>query len=229
MSEAPTALVFSPHPDDEVIGCGGSCVKLVEAGWRLVVVIVIRRERSFHNDDVSDAAFAEESREASRILGASKLIELEMPSRDVLDSRAVHVALVSHVRRLRPRRVYLPADTEADPEHVAVGRLARQAVWMAQQPFFPEAGERVAPAPELVLGYEVWTPIPSYQYVEDISGVLDRKLRALRAYRSQIQNRPYDQAIAGLNAYRGVMALGGGHAEVFTVLSLTAGQEDGGG
>ena len=88
------------------------------------------------------------------------------------------------LRRIKPQVVYLPHAGEGDREHQMVGDLGMQAVWMAQEPFFPEAGLPQSPPPNLVLGYEVWTPMSQFQHVVDISDVIETKVTAMRAYAS---------------------------------------------
>jgi hypothetical protein len=57
-------------------------------------------------------------------------------------------------------------------------------------------------------------------YVEDITPVLERKLAAVRCYGSQLQQLPYDEGIAGLNAYRGAFLGGCRFAEAVSHLYL---------
>lgn len=109
---------------------------------------------------------------------------------------------------------------EGDREHRMVSDLGLQALWAAQEPFFPEAGPTQGPAPDLVLGYEVWTPMPSFQHVVDIGTTIETKVTAMRAYASQLRIRDYESAIRGLGAYRGATTAGSGTAEVFSVLYL---------
>jgi LmbE family N-acetylglucosaminyl deacetylase len=56
--------------------------------------------------------------------------------------------------------------------------------------------------------------------VEDITGVLSRKLRALRAHRSQLGEFDYVKAVSGLNQFRGALAGRCRFAEVFQTLSI---------
>src|SRR5439155_301093 len=54
-----------------------------------------------------------------------------------------------------------------------------------------------------------------HDHVEDISGVMARKLKAVRCYRSQLGHFHYDAAVRGLNRYRGALAARCRYAEVF--------------
>lgn len=218
-------LVIAPHPDDEVIGCGGSIAKRVAEGRAVHLIVVIERERSFHDEHVSDAEFDAETTNAAATLGISDVTQLRCPSRGNIDVATTCMLLATHFRRIRPDIVYLPSLNEVDPEHILVGQMGQQMAWMAQEPFFPVAGPALAPPPCLVLGYEVWTPMPRFQYVEDITTTMGVKLAAMRAYASQLRNRPYDRGLEGLGAYRGVMTGAGEYCEVFEVLQLSGSPE----
>ncbi|MFE0577306.1 PIG-L deacetylase family protein [Streptomyces sp. NPDC058874] len=222
MSGITDVLVVAPHPDDDVIGCGGSIAKHVRDGARVTVVIVIGRERSALDDAVSDAEFAAETENAAKALGVHRCVRFEEPSRDFVLSRRVHMDLVRVMREVRPQVVYLPHDNDDDVEHRMVHQLTTEALWMAQSDFFQETGGRAMPAPRLVLGYEVWAPMARFQYAEDIDGQIETKVEAMRAYVSQLRHAAWDEGIRGLARYRGAVSAGSGHAEVFQVLSLGA-------
>ncbi len=66
-----------------------------------------------------------------------------------------------------------------------------------------------------VRAYEVWTPLAEFDDFVDISTVMAQKLRAVRAYRSQLEDFRYDRAVEGLNQYRGALAGRVDFAEVF--------------
>jgi LmbE family N-acetylglucosaminyl deacetylase len=69
--------------------------------------------------------------------------------------------------------------------------------------------------PPALLGYEFWTPLSEYDRAENISQTMERKLQAVRAHRSQINQIRYDRAVSALNEYRGTMTQVGRYAEVF--------------
>lgn len=212
-------LVVAPHPDDEVIGCGGSIAKHASAGSEVTVVIVIRRERGLRDTEVTDEEFAAETTDACRVLGVHRLITLEEPSRDFAPDRRLHLALVEVLREVRPDIVYLPHREDGDAEHRAVHELTMEALWMSQSDFFEEAGPP-APAPRLVLGYEIWAPLVAAQYTEDVTAHIEDKVRAMRCYRSQLRHAAWDEAVRGLAAYRAAITTGHGHREAFEVVRL---------
>ncbi|MCF3118639.1 MULTISPECIES: PIG-L deacetylase family protein [Streptomyces] len=214
-------LVVAPHPDDDVIGCGASMAKHASEGAEVTVAVVIGRERSLYDTERTDADFADETRKANAALGVHRCVVLDEPSRDFQLTRRVHLDLVRLIRETRPDLVYVPHRHDGDVEHRMVHQLAMESLWMATSAFFGETGEP-APAPRLVLGYEVWAPLPEYQYAEDVTGFVDRKVEAMRAYASQLRHAAWDDAVVALARYRGAVATGTDHAEVFEVLSLGA-------
>lgn len=211
-------LAIAPHPDDELIGAGGSLIKHSGAGCHVSLLQVVGREPTL-GAGIGPEEYAAEIEVARERLGAFECVNLGAPSRDLSLSRRWRMALTSAIRRVKPDIVYLPHAGEADREHQLVHELAVDALWMAGSEFFPEAGRPCAP-PGLVLGYEVWTPMARHSYVEDITDVLQAKVHAMRAYRSQLRHVPWDAAIEGLARYRGASAQGGGAAEVFEVIRL---------
>jgi N-acetylglucosamine malate deacetylase 1 len=72
-----------------------------------------------------------------------------------------------------------------------------------------------------VLMYEIWTPLQRLDEIVDISHFLQKKLAAVRAYRSQCAVVGFVEAVRGLNRYRGEMHSwpGGDYAEVFARLT----------
>ena len=214
-------VAIAPHPDDEIIGAGGSLIAHARAGAEITTVHVVERDRSTLDHETDDDGFQAEIAKANDVLGVNHCVQLFCRSRGLLPSRELRLALVRVLRQHRPEIVYIPHSDETDQEHELVHRLSMDALWMASSRFFAEAGTEPSPAPTLVLGYEVWTPMRRFSHVQDISDVLEEKVEAMRAYTSQLRLARWDSAIRGLAHYRGAVSLGGGAAEVFDVLRLT--------
>jgi LmbE family N-acetylglucosaminyl deacetylase len=115
------------------------------------------------------------------------------------------------LEREDPRLVYLPHEGEEHPDHKATLPIVRRVL----------LGRA---APPVLAAYEVWTPLPGYDEVKDVSAVMDRKLEAIRCYRSQVTYYRYDRAAQGLGQYRGALAGRCHYAEVFRHVALTAEQ-----
>jgi N-acetylglucosamine malate deacetylase 1 len=213
------SIVFAPHPDDEVIGCGGSLLHATRRGEPVHVVTLGARLSSPPEQHLSEQDYLQETLDAHAVLGVSSHAALQIEPRTLTLTRELTLILVTQLRACRARFVYMPHAGEVDLEHRTTAAAALEALWMAQSPYFPECGPPMPP-PELVLGYEVWTPLSSFQLAVDISDTLEEKKKAMNCYRSQALHSDWASAIEGLARYRGVTTGAGAFAEVFQVISL---------
>jgi len=199
-------LVIAPHPDDEAIGCGGAICLHRQRGDAVRVVFLTSGELGLKHLPREQAwqVREEEARAAAAVLGLTGLTFLRLPDWFLGDGVAeAAAALRPTVERWAPQLVYLPHPQEAHPDHRVALPILRAALRDA------------AARPPALRGYEVWTPLAEYDHVEDITGVMRRKLRAVRCYASQTAHFRYDRAIRGLGQYRGVLAARCRYAEVF--------------
>lgn len=199
-------LVIAPHPDDESIGCGGVICLHAARGDRVEIIFLTSGELGLKHLPREQAWQIREceANSAAKILGAEALTFLRLP--DWFVSEQVEVAaarLEALLVRNTPQVIYLPHASEWHPDHRATLPVLRRAL---------QAG--AVPAPTL-LTYEVWTPLSEYDLVEDITSAMQSKVRAVRCYRSQLDDFHYDRAVYGLNQYRGALAGSCRYAEVF--------------
>ncbi len=152
-----------------------------------------------------------ESEAAAAVLGLGSIEFLRLP--DGRCGEAVAEAgkrLRGLIERFAPDHILLPHPDDGHPDHVACLPIVRAAL-----------GGRGSP-PHL-RGYEVWTPMEAIHYVEDITGVMQRKLEAIGRHASQMAQLRYDLAAAGLSQYRGALMGACPYAEVQCWLSPAAG------
>jgi N-acetylglucosamine malate deacetylase 1 len=206
-------LVIAPHPDDEVLGCGGAIFKHTTCGDRVVAVFLTSGElglKQFPRKQAWKIREAEAKR-AAKILRLSDIRFFRLPDWNSNEQIKRGSRLLAAVlKRERPALIYLPHPNEWHPDH------------QAALPMLQAAAKRAKFTATELRGYEVWTPISEHHHVKDISREMSRKLRALRAHRSQLREFDYERAVRGLNQYRGVTAARTRFAEVFQSLSLTS-------
>jgi len=206
-------LVIAPHPDDETIGCGGALCLHAAKGDRVAVVFLTSGELGLNNLAPRKAWKIRESeaKAAAKHLGIAHLEFLRLPDWAVGEhlKKGAHL-LQPILKREVPEIVYLPHPRDWHPDHQAALPLFRAAM----------RGARL-PTVEL-RAYEVWTPFEAFDDVVDISRVMRRKLRALRAHRSQLGECDYERAVLGLSQYRGALAGKCTYAEVFQTPDLKA-------
>ena len=211
-------LVLSPHPDDESIGCGGTLLRHTKQGDAVHVVFLTSGEKGGHGR--SEAATIrvreQEARNATRILGAQRAEFWREPDGALRATCAAVDRLRQKLIEFRPDTIYVTHDREMHPDHRGAVRLLESSLQAVSR-----RGHAKAWTPT-VLGYEVWTPIQQLDEIVDISAFMQKKLRAVRAYRSQCAVVGFVSAVRGLNRYRGEMHSwpGGDYAEVFTRLTV---------
>jgi len=193
------ALIVSPHPDDLEIGMGGTACLLLEKGVDVVSVIVTDGRRSANPLGISQEELVQtrerEVRTSSEILGVEVSLlgfsDMESDS----NKREFSSRMAEIITNLRPGEIYLPhPEIDKHRTHRTVSRLTLDCLNAAlgESPFECECWF-----------YEVWTPFPSYDRIEDITSFADRKRQAIEAHMSQTSYKDYTDGIMGLNRYRG--------------------------
>lgn len=209
-------LIFAPHPDDEVLGCGGSIVQHAAAGRRVHVVFLSSGEQGVPDTRVGDAVVLreKEARQAAGVLGVGDehLHFLRLPDGGLDPAGATQLRTVlALLRELRPEVVYLPHAGDGSFDHHQAHRLVWRALEMSGSQNHSAAG-RPHWVP-VVLGYEVWAPLFRPSLLVDINEAADPKERALACYGSQ--NKGPGQAE---HTTSGALAMPlGGHREAFAV------------
>ena len=193
------ALIISPHPDDLEIGMGGTACLLLEKGVDVISVVVTDGRRSANPLGITQEQLVRtrelEVRESSEILGVDVSLlgfsDMESPA----NKREFSSRMKKIIIKFRPGEIYLPhPEIDKHKTHRTVSRLTLDCLNAAlgESPFECESWF-----------YEVWTPFPSYDRIEDITSFADRKRRAIEAHRSQTAYKHYTDGIMGLNRYRG--------------------------
>ncbi len=202
-----TALVVAAHPDDEVLGCGGTIARLAQSGWSVHVHILAEgatsrtahRSRSASEDELS--ALSTSAKAANSILGAASLTMGDFPDNrmdgvELLDIvKTVEAAISFH----KPRLVLTHHSSDVNIDH----RVIHDAVVAACRPL-PDTPVRELLFFEVASSTE-WSPpstrptfSPSIFY--DISQQLTIKIRALEAYATEMRPFPHSRSIKAVEA-----------------------------
>ena len=159
-------LVVAPHPDDEILGCGGAIALHVRRGDRVHVALVTAGEGG--GDPLRRL---EESRAAANLLGRTDVTTLGAKDGAVAQDVGLAERLAAVIARERPVVVYAPSPFELHPDHLATLRATAAALRNAR------------PQPRLLL-YEVNTETPA-SFLLDITPVAQAKREALATFGSQ--------------------------------------------
>ncbi|MDD4802398.1 MAG: PIG-L family deacetylase [Syntrophomonas sp.] len=212
-------LVFAPHPDDDIIGCGGSIAKHIQQGNTVAIVYMTSGEAGSlqYSPEQLAQIREEEARRAAGSLGVTAITFLGNLDGYLEYNKENLDRIVTIIRSQKPTLVYMPHSHDSVPDHLATHRLTVEGCRRAAGPWFQECGGRPW-AVKNILGYEIWTPLQTIAHCEDISDFIQLKLDALQMHKSQLEHIRYDEAIQGLNRYRGIMTGKGNYCECFQLI-----------
>lgn len=196
-------LVIAPHPDDEVLGVGGTIKNYSNLNFNVYICVVT----SVIDNDQLLSKIREESRESHKILGATETIFLDFPVLKLkeIDTKLLNSRIKNVIQRTKPDIVFLPHKGDMHIDHYYVFNSAMVALRPHESPFVSE-----------IYTYETlseteWNDLsPDNLFVGnvwfDISDTIEDKLLAMKKYNSQLMNYPHPRslrAIRALSEYRG--------------------------
>jgi N-acetylglucosamine malate deacetylase 1 len=202
-------MVIAPHPDDEVIGCGGTIRRHVRGGDPVSVIYLTRGENSRGYPWLSPAEKQAkriiEARASCAVLGVTDSVFLDgadgnLTDVGVLAELSKKVADAVHARS--PKVIYVPHAGDNHPDHIAAYRMIVQIA-------------RDCAPPPTVHQYELWSPLGA-DFAVDISREMRAKIRAIKCHRLALDAFDYVPTMIGLAAYRsGTLLQRRGYAEAF--------------
>ena len=189
-----TTVIVAPHPDDETIGCGGLIALLREHGLRVGVVVMTDGGNSHPNSQAfsrerPSGVRQRETLDAAEILGVPPSDvqflryhdgQLAVEASEDFDGTVARLrdAIASH----NPGTVVMPFRGEHHADHLATWHLSRYATrQLKHRPRRLEYPLMVGPAARAI--FQLLNPT---LWKLDVSGVLSKKLRAVKAHRTQL-------------------------------------------
>ncbi len=215
-----TVLVIAPHPDDEVLGCGGTIAKHVREGSTVYLCIVTKA----YPPEWSEKEIEERKSEVFKVaetLGIKQVYFLNLPTvkLDTVAQKEFNDLISQVMDNVKPQIIYIPHKGDVNRDH----QIVFDAVMVA-----------IRPKPDLliekVLSYEAlseteWgAPFVENAFIPnvyvDISETLEIKLKAMSEYKSELKEYPHPrslEAISALAKLRG-SAIGMKAAEAFMLI-----------
>lgn len=221
-----SVLVVAAHPDDEILGCGGTMARLAAEGWAVHILILAEgatsrdeiRQRETRSVELSELAVC--AQRSADIVGATSL-ELDafpdnrMDSVDLLDVvKRVEVAIAAY----SPERIFTHGYHDVNIDH----RIVHDAVIAASRPK-PQGCVLELYFFEVLSSTEWRPPSSAPQFAPtcyvDITEHIETKVDALKAYTPELLDFPHPrstEAVRALARYRG-SSVGVHAAEAFEV------------
>lgn len=194
-------VIVAAHPDDEVLGCGGTIARHADAGDEVHIVIVAEGLTSRRGDaeNPESAAKLEAhwacARAAASDLGARPPVFLGLPDNrlDTLALLDVVQSLEAEIASIAPRRVYTHHSGDLNIDHEIVHR----ATLTACRPL-PGSSVREIYAYEVLSSTEWGGPRQpgafAPRHFVDITQTLERKIGALRHYAGEMREFPHPRS-----------------------------------
>jgi N-acetylglucosamine malate deacetylase 1 len=213
-------LVVAAHPDDEVLGCGGTINRHVDSGDKVNVLFMSDGVTSRNIKGIEQESRKQSAIEACSILGTQEPIFLDYPD-NKMDSLAL-LDVVQSVEKIinknKPDVIYTHHSGDLNIDH----RITHQAVMTACRPQ-PNFSVNEIYSFEVLSSTE-WqiqdtTPFLPNCFI-DITPFIENKRKALNAYSSEMYPEPHSRSIENVlrhNAVRG-NSVGLDYSEAFVVL-----------
>ncbi len=215
-----SVLCVAPHPDDEVLGCGG-LLALLQAQQAKVQVLVLTKgelglahlqeklQSSSHNDESQALAHVrvQESMAAAQVLGLPEPQFLDFNDRHLAFTEKVTQAIAAQMKAQPIDLLILPSLSDPHPDHqaTALAGLAavRNAIYQDQAngQTAHSKPKAVQDQPLQILFYEVGAPLHANAFV-DFTAVVAQKWAAVQCFKSQLNEEKYETLSRSMAAMR---------------------------
>lgn len=226
--DAHRMLVIACHPDDEVLGCGGTIAKVRASGGEVRVAFLAEGVTARYDPEEFETPSVQQEIDQRNANAFKALNILGVPQDQVfvnqrLCCRLDQTPLIDltkeiegHIESFKPDRIYGHAPDDANIDHQCAHKALLAAVRPLSRGFVPA-----------VYAYEVlssteWNPLKPFMATAfvDVTESIEAKVDALAAYGGEMRAAPHsrsDEAIRGLARYRGSQC-GVPFAEGFTLI-----------
>lgn len=201
-------LIVAPHPDDEILGCGGTILRKVFEGETVGLLFMTSMIES---EGWSKAQISTRIKELSEIQKKLKIdkknfFELNLPAAklDTLPLGDIIAKTFKVFKSFQPDEVFLPHPGDVHSDH----RICFEASIPCTKWFRLNSIKRVYTYETLsetdVLPNESKLFVPN-TFI-DISNTLKEKIKLLKIYKSEVQKFPFprsEKAVQSLAEYRG--------------------------
>ncbi|MFH1968247.1 MAG: PIG-L deacetylase family protein [bacterium] len=216
-------LIIAPHPDDEVLGCGGTIKNYSKKGNEVYLCIVT----CAYAPDWSEEFIKNRKKEikaSNKILGIKKTVFLDLPTvkLDTLPQKQLNDLISKTIEDVKPEIIYIPHKGDLNKDHQIVFEAALVALRAKPGVFIKkifsyevlsetEWGEQKIKNPKDFFSPNVYV---------DIKDTLKHKIRAMERYQSELKKFPHPRSLKGiivLSEKRGMEA-GLENAEAFILI-----------
>lgn len=201
-------LVIAPHPDDEILGCGGTMYRHLSDGDTVYVCIVTHAEPPIYKEGAS-TNIQRAAKQCHSMMGVRETFFLNFPTvmLESVDRYRINDAILNVVQSVRADIMYIPHYGDMQKDH----QIVADACMVAARPKYKHRVQKL-------YGYETmsetgWNaPNVQNEFIPntfiDISEFLEKKKEALLFYSSQLNTFPDSRSLESVEAlarYRGAL------------------------
>ena len=206
MNDKSNILVVAAHPDDEVLGCGGTIKRLSSEGHNVYTAILgegITSRDGLNKDEKESKVeqLKEAAKEAGRLLGTEETFMYNLPDNrfDTVPILEIVKRIESLITKIRPEIIYTHSGSDLNIDH----QLTFRAVLTAARPV-PGSSVKTIYVFETLSSTE-WSfghisPAFCPDTFINIENQLDAKINALRLYKTEIRQFPHPRSVEAVQA-----------------------------
>jgi len=217
-------LIIAAHPDDEVLGCGGTVARLASENRVTTLILgegVTSRDIPQHDEDTTLADLKKQCEKSNSILGVEKVFFTNFPDNkfDTIPLLDIVKSIEKIIEKCKPDMIFTHHYGDLNIDH----RITQQAVLTAARPFGKNPVKKILSFE--ILSSTEWniqgaatTFFPNTWI--DISKTIQTKLDAMREYHNEMCNYPHPRSIEGIKilaSQRG-LEVGFNYAEAFHLI-----------
>ncbi|MFB3897551.1 MAG: bacillithiol biosynthesis deacetylase BshB1 [bacterium] len=176
-------MAISAHRDDTEITCGGTLIKMVDMKYKVGMVDLTQGEMGTRG---SAKLREEEAAAAAKVMGITVRENVEIPDSRVENTYENKLKVVNIIRKYRPKVVILPYWKGRHPDHYTTPKLAYEACYLSGLKKLETGLEPYRPFKILYASMYFQDVRPSF--LVDITDQFDRKIDAVKAYKSQFED-----------------------------------------
>ncbi len=180
-------LAIGAHPDDVELSCSGTLAKEIAKGKKVGILDLTRGELGTRG---SAEIRKQEAEAAAKLLGVEIRENLGFEDAFFVNDKAHQLKIIEVIRKYQPEIVIANAITDRHIDHGKASKLTGDACFLSGlqkiETFYKEEKQE-AWRPKQVLHYIQWKDIEP-DIIVDISGFMEAKLNAVKAYKSQFFN-----------------------------------------
>jgi len=174
-------LALSPHPDDVELCCGGLIAKMSERGYRIGIIDLTRGELGTEG---TAEIRVQEAAKAAEILGVQTRQNMDLGDCKLSCGFEEAKKLADVIREYRPSVLIAPYGDEKHPDHAVARELATKAAFFATLAKVKTSHKAyTVRAVVYYMLHELFVP----SFVVDVTDNYDKKLEAIKAYKSQMK------------------------------------------